>query len=245
MKKLLALALGFALLSGPAFAADNVAVTPGSGKTMACKDVATVCFPQQVPVDSTGTEKFTAGNPGSVGIVGAVPAGANTIGNVGIVGTLPALAAGSALVGKVGIDQTTPGTTNAVQVIGTLPAQSLTSSTTGGATPYHLASAATTNSTLISTGAHSLYNLSVINTTATLYYLRVYDQAAAPTCSSATGAVHSYPIPASTTGAGFTFNLGAPGEAYALGIGFCITGGGADTDVTSAATGVYLNLSYK
>ena len=117
--------------------------------------------------------------------------------------------------------------------------------TTGGATPYHVASAATTNSTLISTGAHTLYSLVLINTTATIYYLRVYDQAAAPTCSSATGAVHSYPIPANTTGSGMVIPFGTVGEAYASGFGFCITGGGSDTDNTAAAAGVYVNASYK
>lgn len=42
------------LLAGPALAADNVAVTPGSGKTMACKDISTVCFTQHIVTDTAG-----------------------------------------------------------------------------------------------------------------------------------------------------------------------------------------------
>src|SRR5882757_6433074 len=109
-------------------------------------------------------------------------------------------------------------------------------------TPYHLpgGSAATTNSTLIATGPRTLYSVTVINLNATVYYLRLYDLAVAPTASSATGATHSYPIPASTTGAGIQIPFG-PGEGYINGLGFVITGGGADTDATVAATGVYVN----
>src|SRR5712691_10572618 len=49
--------------------------------------------------------------------------------------------------------------------------------TTGGATPYHLAggTAASTNATLISTGAHTLYTLIATNPTATPACLRMYD----------------------------------------------------------------------
>ena len=130
----------------------------------------------------------------------------------------------------------------AVPISGTA---TVAAATTGGATPYHYLSAASNNSTLVSTGAHSLYMLTVINTTATLYYLRVYDQSAAPTCSSATGAVLTFPVPASATGAGVAVPVPSVGVAFSSGLGFCITGGSADTDNTSAATGVTVSLAYK
>lgn len=149
------------------------------------------------------------------------------------------LPAGSNIIGNVRIDQTTNGTTNAITSV---------SSVTGGATAYHLAggTAATTNSTLVSTGAHKVYSVNVINTTSTIYYLRIYDSAAAPTCSSATGALMTIPIPnAAAAGAGAVLYFGDVGFAVANGFGFCVTGGGADTDNTSAATGVYINATYK
>lgn len=121
-------------------------------------------------------------------------------------------------------------------------------SATGGATAYHLAggTAASTNSTLVSTGAHTVYSINVINTTSTIYYLRIYDSAAAPTCSSATGALMTIPVPnASAAGAGVALPFGATGFLVSSGFGFCVTGGGADTDNTSAATGVYINATYK
>lgn len=122
--------------------------------------------------------------------------------------------------------------------------------TTGGCTPYHLAggTAASTNSTSIkASAAGNLCDITPINTTTTIYYLKLYDSAAAPTCSSATGLKHVYPIPptAAAGGAGGIVRSLALGESYASGIGFCVTGGGGDTDNTNAATGVYIEASYK
>lgn len=115
----------------------------------------------------------------------------------------------------------------------------------GGCTPYHLSggTAATTNSTNIKSSAATLCDLTILNTTATVYYLKIYDLATAPTCSSATGLKHVYPVPSSNGGLQRSLPLG--GEAYASGLGFCVTGGGGDTDNTSAATGVYIEGSYK
>lgn len=113
----------------------------------------------------------------------------------------------------------------------------------GSCTPYHLAggTAASTNSTNIKASAGTLCHLTAINTTVTTYYLRMYNLAAAPTCSSATGAVHTYPVLPSGG-----INIPLPvGETYSAGIGFCVTGGGSDTDNTNAATGVYIEASYR
>ncbi len=118
--------------------------------------------------------------------------------------------------------------------------------TSGGCTPYHLAggTGASNNSTSVKGSAGKLCDLIPINTTATLYYLKIYDSASAPTCSSATNLKHVFPIPASTTGAGFHRSIPV-GEDYANGIGFCVVGAGSDTDNSNAATGVYIEASYK
>lgn len=118
---------------------------------------------------------------------------------------------------------------------------------TGGATPYHLLSAANTNPTLIATGPRTLYSFTAINTTGTIYYLKFYDQVAAPsTCATDVANVKlNFPIPASASGAGVNINFGPHGVAFAAGLAFCLTGGAADNDTTNAATGVALNGSYK
>lgn len=117
---------------------------------------------------------------------------------------------------------------------------------TGGCTPKGYQSAASNNSTSSVAVPATFCGGVAINTTATLYYLRVYDTASAPTCSSATNFIATIPIPASTSGNGTLLNIGGTyGAAFANGIGFCLTGGGTSTDNTSAATGVFLAYSVK
>lgn len=123
---------------------------------------------------------------------------------------------------------------------------SVTAVTTGGATPYHFITTASTNATLISTGAHTLYSLTVTGLNSTAGYVRIYDLAGAPTCSSSTGAVHTYPVIGSATQqGGMIIPLPSQGELYANGIGFCATGGSADNDNTSGPSGIVINASYK
>jgi len=110
-------------------------------------------------------------------------------------------------------------------------------------TPCYVAAAATTNATNCKASAGQISGYEVYNTTTTIYYLRLYNLASAPTCSSATGFIRSIPIPASASGNGAIRDF-TIGEAYSTGIGFCITGGASSTDNTSAATGVFVTVSY-
>lgn len=116
--------------------------------------------------------------------------------------------------------------------------------TANGLSMSALQSAASTNATNIKASAGNLYHIHAINTTATLYYLRLYNLSSAPTCSSATGFIMTIPIPASTAGAGVVIDS-ALGFTFGTGIGFCFTGGGTSTDNTNAATGVFVNFGYK
>lgn len=162
--------------------------------------------------------------------------------------------AGSSIIGKTGIDQTTPGTTNGVQVNAALPAGTnsvggvtLRPSATNGATAYGLQSAASTNSTSVKGSAGTLLGMNLLNTSTTVYYLRMYDASSAPTCSSATNFTRTWPVPpASAAGGtgGIAVHLPVMGVAFASGIAFCLTGGPTSTDNTNAATGVFVNLDY-
>jgi len=125
-----------------------------------------------------------------------------------------------------------------------LTAHATEATTANSALTSYLTSAASTNSTSVKGSAGNVYGISAINTTATLYYLRMYNSSSAPTCSSATGFIESIPIPASATGAGVEIWPSVP-QGYTTGIGFCLTGGGSSTDNTNAATGIYLRLLYK
>lgn len=119
--------------------------------------------------------------------------------------------------------------------------------TSGGTSVCYLTSAASTNSTNCKASAGQLYGYDLVNTTTTIYYLRIYNSSGAPTCSSATGFIRTIPVPpaAAAGGAGGVARSLAVGEAYGTGLGFCLTGGGSSTDNTNAATGVYVTLNYK
>lgn len=119
-----------------------------------------------------------------------------------------------------------------------------TATTTDTALRCTLVSAASTNATNCKASAGNVYGFRFVNTTATLYYLRMYNSSSAPTCSSATGFIESIPIPASATGAGIVA-IEPMGEGYSTGIGFCFTGGSSSTDNTNAATGVFGTILYK
>lgn len=120
----------------------------------------------------------------------------------------------------------------------------LTANAYGGADGCDLISTASTNAFSCKAQAATLYDLSGVNTTATLAYLRIYNLATSPTCSSATGFVATFPIPASASGASLVRPFVA-GRVFSAGIAWCITGGGSSTDNTNAPAGVYVTVSAK
>jgi hypothetical protein len=108
--------------------------------------------------------------------------------------------------------------------------------------PRKYLSAATTNSTLVNAGPTLLKMLVSVNTTTTLYYLKLYNKATAPTCGTDTP-LWTVPVPYGASNAGGGVAIPAPdGLQFPLGLGLCLTGGIADNDTTSAATGVAINL---
>lgn len=107
--------------------------------------------------------------------------------------------------------------------------------------PLKYLSAASTNSTLVRAGATVLNALVPINTTTTLYYLKLYSKATAPTCGT-DAPLWTVPIPFGASNSGGGVALPTGGLSFPLGLGFCLTGGIADADTSSAAAGVAINL---
>ncbi len=141
--------------------------------------------------------------------------------------SLPSIPAGSALIGE------------------TIPVA--TAATTDTTATCYLSSAASTNSTNCKSSAGNVYQYALTNTNTTVYYLRMYNTASAPTCSSATGYVASIPVPPGVA-AGAVGGIVIPvssGQAFSTGISFCLTGGSGSTDNTNAATGVFVMILYK
>ncbi|MBA3588195.1 hypothetical protein [Methylibium sp.] len=110
-------------------------------------------------------------------------------------------------------------------------------------TPSRLISAATTNATSVKASAGALGFIYAVNLNAAVRYLKLYNKASAPTVGTDTP-VATLPIPASTTGAGFT--LAIPGGlAFTTGIAYAVTTGAADSNTAAvAASEIFLLLGY-
>lgn len=116
--------------------------------------------------------------------------------------------------------------------------------TSGGATPYKLNSAASTNATSVKGSAGQVYSIMATNTNAAVRYLKLYNKASAPTVGTDTP-VQVYALPGATTGGGFSLNIPV-GMVFSTGIAFATTTGAADSDTGAvAANEIIVNLTYK
>jgi hypothetical protein len=112
--------------------------------------------------------------------------------------------------------------------------------------PSRIVSAASLNPTLIHPGKTNLTTLIPLNTTTTIYFLKLYDKATAPTCGTDTP-VWTIPlqVAAASSVGGIAVPLPSGGIHFYLGLGACITGAFADSDTTNAATGIVINSSFQ
>lgn len=114
---------------------------------------------------------------------------------------------------------------------------------TGGATPYKLVSAATTNATSVKGSAGTVYGIQAGNITSTPVYLKLYNKATSPTVGTDTP-VKTLLIPGNTSGAGSNVAVSV-GTNFSTGIALAITANMADTDTTAVgAADVVVNLDY-
>lgn len=109
-----------------------------------------------------------------------------------------------------------------------------------GLSGKHYIGAASTNSTLVAAGNHVVYGVSIVNTNSTPYYLKMYDKATAPTCGTDVP-VAVFPLIQNVR----IKDGGLFGRAFALGVGFCVVGGIADSDTSNGATGISFDVFYK
>ncbi len=115
-----------------------------------------------------------------------------------------------------------------------------TAHTAGGATPYKLISAATTNATSVKASAGQIYSIVAMNSNASARYLKLYNKASAPTVGTDTP-VQVYMLPG---GGGVTITLPV-GMIFSTGIALATTTGAADSDTGAVALSeIVINLTY-
>lgn len=225
-------------VTGSGGSANSTIIGP-LGSNVAATGV-TIAFPNDQTLGITGT----------VTASGTVTLGAGTA-------AIGSLTAGTAVIGHTindtgsttAVTQATAGNLNATVVgTGTFSTQAQpTPVTSGGLTPCYLQATASTNATNCKASAGQMYGYKVTNTGSGPQFVRFYNLASAPTCSSATGFVEGFAVPgtAGSTGAGITQSMDM-GVAYGTGIGFCLTGAIGPTDTTNAvASTTQITIYYK
>lgn len=103
----------------------------------------------------------------------------------------------------------------------------------------------TTNHANCKASAGNIVGVEAISTSASIGFIKLYNLATDPTCSSATGFIRDIPIPAAATGAGIYLNYIFAPEAFSTGIGYCITAAGGSTDNSAAPAGIFITFRYK
>lgn len=150
----------------------------------------------------------------------------------GVVG----LAAGSSSVGTVQPGNT-PNTTP--WLVTDTPA------TSGGLGFVHVTAAGSNNKTQVKGSAGQVYSIIAINLTATIRYLKIFNNTSAGVTMGTTPADWQIPIPANTSGAGVAINFDK-GISHGTGITIAITGAVGLTDNTSiSANDVCVTIGYK
>lgn len=225
-----------------ASAVDNAAFTVGTGSVAPAGFLVDQTTPGSVTEDHVGLARmlpnrvpFMTIRDGAGNERGAA---VDASGNLQVLasGTV-AIGAGAAAIGTVGVTSISAGS----NVIGQATV-ALTNSTTNTATYFPISSALSDNATNVKASPGNLYGAFLVNTTSTLYYLKMYNTSASPTGCTATNYAFTMPIPPSN--AGFAVPMFG-GVGFPTGLSYCITGGGASNDDTSAATGIFGFLSYK
>lgn len=234
-----ALAVGFAV-------AQNSWTTPGGSQANGSVVMQLNGSGQPVPVSSTNPLATSGGGGGGGSVTqGTVPwvvdeTTASQF-HADLTSAVPCLVATTSTTNSYSNGTTSPVNCNLNGALYT----ALAPATSGGLTTFFLQPAATTNSTSVKASAGQVYWILAENNSATVNYLRLYNSAGAPTCSSATGLITQVQIPASTAVGGVTVAL-PYGIPFSSGIGICVTSGYATTDTNNAtATAISLTIGYQ
>lgn len=120
-----------------------------------------------------------------------------------------------------------------------LPIVGYPTTATGAASTAKIASAATTNATIVKAGAGRIVGFVLCNTSAAFKFVRIYNKAAAPTVGTDSPAVIIGLPPNST----ITRSLEG-GVGYSIGIGYAITNLVGDLDATAVAVNDVIGAIY-
>ena len=183
------------------------------------------------PVSGTVTANLGATDNGVLDAIAASVAGTLTVS-----GTVTATPSGTQTVsGSVTADL--GATDNAVL-------DSIVTNTTAAASKYRNIDANAEDA--IKAGAGTLYWLHVVNRTAAIAYLHLYDASTASVTPGSTTPDFTFPVPTTgdTNGAGFTISLGANGQVFSTAITLVVTTTVDGSAGDPGTNGVFVNAGY-
>jgi hypothetical protein len=126
-----------------------------------------------------------------------------------------------------------------------VPSAVLQPGTAGGCTPYSFISTAAVQAASIKASPGQVYGLSFTNTSATIAYVRLYNQTGSPATTDTANIRYRTAIPGNTAGAGLVLPV-TQGIEFTTGIGIRVSAAAADNDATALAANVVLgNVFWK
>lgn len=189
-------------------------------------------------VTGTGAQRVTIASDNTAFTVNAAQSGTW---NIGSITTLPTLANVTTVAAVTAITNALPSGTNTIGNV--IP---IASATVGGHTPFRSLDVDETKSQCKAT-AGKLFWVHAMNMTASVVYLKIYDNTSAGTTVGTTTPVFTFPLPtlATTNGAGFNINFGPSGITFGTGITFVAVTGLADASTGAPATNaVFVNAGF-
>jgi len=115
----------------------------------------------------------------------------------------------------------------------------------GGCSVYSFLSTAAVQAASIKASPGQVYGLTFTNPSATIAYVRLYNQTTSPATTDNANIVYRTAIPGNTTGTGLVLPV-TQGLQFTTGIGIRVTAAVSDTDATALAANVVLgNVFYK
>lgn len=115
-----------------------------------------------------------------------------------------------------------------------------------GGQNFVIYTAATNNAQMIGIpGPHQVTGVTTFSTAASDMFVRIYDSASPPTCSSGVGLVAAFPMPKGATLSAFNSGLDNGGFTVQNGIGLCVTGAIGAADNTAGAVGGALSVTIR
>lgn len=170
------------------------------------------------------------------GITNAIPAGDNDIGNVDLEFAGTVASTGSGVLGaqtlRIVMATDNPVLTNNVSA-----------AASGGASSFHLASTASTNTNLVKSTAGTLYWVKAWNTNSTPYWIHIGNVASQMATNTTRAAVVL--VPGNTAGSGNNWDCGSIGMNFSTGISFATSTSPSETNLTAIVAGVGIDMGYK